>query len=101
MAVFLHPVCRTFGGISVILGSSVDAFFLLLLETKVKRGHLSILGAIIRSRQRRFQEILDLGGLNLYNLTTGVETPENFPREPAGPICLPLSLTPSTSIVRT
>lgn len=64
-----------------------DAFFLLLLEEKVKREHPQILGAICRSRQRGFQEILDSGGLSLHSPTTRVE------------ICLSLCIVPSIPIV--
>lgn len=71
-----------------------------VLETKWRKAPIEVLGAIIKSRQRGFQEILDSGGLNLHSPTTRVETLENCSRRPIGPVCLWLCIVPRTAFVR-
>lgn len=77
---------------SLKLCSLTDPFFLILLETKVKR--------VSPGFWRPFQEILDSGEVNSYSPTSRVETWENFSRNPTEPVFLPLGRVPNTSIVR-
>jgi hypothetical protein len=59
-------ISESLDGISVLYSFMVlvVSIFLFLPQTKEQRGHPEILRAIIKSTQRGFQEILDLGILH-------------------------------------